>query len=75
MISHPSLYQDNTTETPESLADDLFRQLDKDGDQLISWPEFSDGAARNPTVLRLLQCGPPDSASPVFTREEKFVFS
>jgi hypothetical protein len=46
--------------TPESLADDIFCQMDKDGDQRISWQEFYDGAPHNPIVVRLLQLTPLD---------------
>ncbi|KAK7501531.1 hypothetical protein BaRGS_00007335, partial [Batillaria attramentaria] len=50
------------TQSPEEMADEFFRELDRNGDDVISWQEFRDGADRYPMVLNMLQCGPPDEA-------------
>ncbi|XP_076440899.1 hippocalcin-like protein 1 [Babylonia areolata] len=52
-------------QSADSLAEEIFRQMDTDGDQRISWQEFHDGASKHPTVLQLLQCGPPAESEPL----------
>ena len=64
MIDPKTLHENEVSHSPEAMADDLFHQLDKDGDQLISKQEFCEGALKNPTVLRLLRCGPPNIDEP-----------
>lgn len=60
MIGPEQLRHNGVSKTAEALADELFTQLDKDGDQRLSWQEFYDGAMENPIVVKLLQCCPPD---------------
>lgn len=64
MIDPKTLHEKKVSDSPETMAADLFRELDKDGDQRISRQEFCEGALKNPTVLRLLQCGPPNTDKP-----------
>ena len=64
MIGPRTLRDNDVSDTPEAMADELFHQLDKDGDQRISWEEFCECAPSNPNVLQLLQCGPPESDEP-----------
>ena len=64
MIDPKTLHEKKVSQSPEAMADDLFHELDKDGDQRISRQEFCEGALQNPIVLRLLQCGPPKTEEP-----------
>ena len=72
MIGHKSLDANGITKTPEAMADELFKQLDKNNDGRISWEEFRDGAPKIPDVLALLQCGPPDDDDGDDYREDVF---
>ncbi|XP_076463105.1 neurocalcin homolog isoform X2 [Babylonia areolata] len=56
--SNLSLSYKGVTITPESLAEELFTEMDRDGNQRITWDEFCEGVVRNPTALQLLQCCP-----------------
>ena len=64
MIDPKTLHEKKVSHSPEAMADEHFHELDKDGDQRISRQEFCEGALKNPTVLRLLQCGPPNIEEP-----------
>ena len=44
--------------TPRELSDELFEQLDEDGDGKISREEFRVGATKDPIILQLLECNP-----------------
>ncbi|KAL8586128.1 hypothetical protein ACOMHN_065091 [Nucella lapillus] len=61
MMGGPTLRHNDITVTPESMALDLFDNMDRDGDQRISWLMFRKGVMRDPTALRLLQCSPPEN--------------
>ncbi|XP_070194445.1 neurocalcin homolog isoform X2 [Littorina saxatilis] len=75
MMGVREITDNGETKTPEDLADEMFRQMDKDGDDRISWKEFRDGAKANPIVLRLLQCSPPDKQGHIDEGAEGEVFT
>ncbi|XP_025111550.1 neurocalcin-delta-like isoform X2 [Pomacea canaliculata] len=50
----------------ETMANDLFGQLDRNRNSRISWDEFRDGAMRCSLVVDLLQCAPPGEDDEVF---------
>ncbi|XP_076462867.1 neurocalcin homolog isoform X2 [Babylonia areolata] len=54
-----SLRHNDVPITPETLAEELFRQMDRDRDRRVTWAEFRQGVLRDPTALQLLQCCPP----------------
>lgn len=53
------------TQDPDDMADDIFHQMDANGDKFISWEEFRDGAVKHPSAIELLQCSPLTERDPV----------
>ena len=42
--------------TPQRIVDDIFSKIDKNHDESITHDEFALGAAKDATVIQLLEC-------------------
>jgi Ca2+-binding EF-hand superfamily protein len=52
----PSMKESEQEQTPEQRTDILFQRMDKNNDQLLSLPEFTEGVKGDSTIVKFLQC-------------------